>query len=270
TDLLNLWIAPLRELGWEVQWAPQTEGKDKRMWTRVAGVFDEPVQDSSEARKKHDKVIVSMRAFFDNSGLQTVNGFRSGNGVIITFALPADVDTAVNNRTIVFESRTLHVYPVRQIEIGYAFELVIGGLGGVDPTAVNNIISWFAAFERELEGDTALAETRFAPGERDYLIVSMKDWASTRQVLTSTDRFSKELADYSLRPPQLLFRLNTSAAWKVDPSAVITEGAEKVTGALAGLTRRFEASERDARARDADTKRNSPAGSSFSRRRLST
>ncbi|KAJ7847448.1 hypothetical protein B0H14DRAFT_3675930 [Mycena olivaceomarginata] len=208
TDLLNLWIDPLRELGWE---------------------------ESSEARKKHDKVIVSMRAFFDNSGLQTVNGFRSGNGVIITFALPADVDTA--------------------IEIGYAFELVIGGLGGVDPTAVNNIISWFAAFERELKGDTALAETRFAPGERDYLIVSMKDWASTHHVLTSTNCFSKELADYNLRPPQLLFRLNTSAVWKVDPSAVINKGAKKVTGALAGLTRRFEASERDARARNADTKR---------------
>ncbi|KAJ6614765.1 hypothetical protein B0H10DRAFT_2221013 [Mycena sp. CBHHK59/15] len=199
TDLLHLWIEPLAALGWAVHWAPQIEEKDKRMWVRVGDMFDEPLVETADARKKYDKVITRLHAHFDSSGLQTVNSFRSCSGVIITFALPADVDAAVNECNIVFDSKTLPIYRVRQIEIGYAFELVIGGVAGVDPTAINNVISWFADFERDGE--------------------SLLDWASMADILTSTDRFSKELADYNLRPPQLLFRLNTTAAWKADSSA---------------------------------------------------
>ncbi|KAJ6627161.1 hypothetical protein B0H10DRAFT_2210565 [Mycena sp. CBHHK59/15] len=206
TELLHLWIEPLTALGWEVHWAQQIEGKDKQMW-------------------KYDKMITRLRADFDSSGLQTVNGFRSGSGVIITFTLPADIDAAVNERNIVFDSKTLPIYRVHQIEIGYAFELIIGSVASIDPTAINNVISWFADFERD--GESLLVEMRTARGEARRLQPA---------------------------PPQLLFRLNTTAAWKADPSAVITKGAKKVTGAITALTRRIETNEHNARTRDADTK----------------
>ncbi|KAJ7451027.1 hypothetical protein FB451DRAFT_1409933 [Mycena latifolia] len=73
-------------------------------------------------------------------------------------------------------------------------------------------------------------------------------------VLKATDCFKKELGDYDLREPQFLFMLNTNAAWRPTTSAVVTPGAKKVTTAIAALTCRIEATEREARACDADTK----------------
>ncbi|KAJ6578580.1 hypothetical protein B0H10DRAFT_1963178 [Mycena sp. CBHHK59/15] len=216
TDLLQLWIDALATTGWEVQWALQVEGKDKRMW------------------------------------LQTVNRFKSGRGIIVTFALPANVNKATTDRYITFDSHQLLVYRVRQIEIGYVFKLVIGGTSSIEPSTMNNIRGWFTSFEHN--GETLLVETHVALGEKDYLIVSMKDWAATADVLKSTKHFHKQLADYDLCAPQLLFCLNTSAAWKTDPSAVMVEGAEKVSGAVAALTRCIKTNERDARTHDADMK----------------
>ncbi|KAJ6631045.1 hypothetical protein B0H10DRAFT_1938611 [Mycena sp. CBHHK59/15] len=229
TDLLNYWIAAFDGTGWEVKWAPQIEGKDKRMWLHVADVFEGPTDDSTEGRKRNDKMMNQVRALFDAAGFQTVNGFKSGNGIIVTFALPRDVDRAANKHQVSFDGRHLPVFHVRQIEIEHAFELVIGGTAGIDPTAQHNIVGWFASFERD--GETLLADTRSPPSERDHIRGALPQ-----------------------RTPQLLFRLNTSAAWKVNPNDAVIEGADKVTGAVAALTRRIETSERDSRARDADTK----------------
>ncbi|KAJ7708991.1 hypothetical protein B0H17DRAFT_1191497 [Mycena rosella] len=82
----------------------------------------------------------------------------------------------------------------------------------------------------------------------------MHDWATTDKVLAAIDDFNNNLGIYHLAAPQLLFTLNTSAAYRVDPHAVITAGADKVHDTILNLTRRIEANERDARARDADTK----------------
>ncbi|KAJ7761480.1 hypothetical protein B0H14DRAFT_3510966 [Mycena olivaceomarginata] len=161
---------------------PALEGKDKRMWARIPDVFAEKTDEGTDARKKNDKVNARVREVFDLAGLQTINAFKSGTGVIVTFAYPAD------------------------IEIAYAFELVIGHRGD-DETAMQNIRS--------------TRRTRL-------LIVSMTDWAATADVLKATDRFRNEIEnDYDLRAPQLLHRLNSTGAWKTDPSAAITEGAKK-------------------------------------------
>jgi hypothetical protein len=203
--------------------------------------------------KKNDKVNARVREVFDLAGLQTINAFKSGTGVIVTFAYPADVDKAILERTISVDGKQYWVNRVRQIEIAYAFELVIGGTAGIDETAMQNIRSWFASFERD--GQSLLVDARQAHGEPDYLIVSMTDWAATGDVLKATDRFRNEIGnDYDLRAPQLLHRLNSTGAWKTDPSAAITEGAKKVTDAVDALTRRIETNERESRARDAEMK----------------
>ncbi|KAJ6521362.1 hypothetical protein DFH09DRAFT_1331234 [Mycena vulgaris] len=218
-DLLLRWMDALATTGWEVRWAPQMERRDKRMWLRVNNVFEEEGNVDSK-KKDNAKVRSNVREVFDTASLQTVNGFKSGTGIILTFAFPTD--------------------------------LVIGGIANIDPSAIHNIRGWFSAFESD--GHSLLVETRTLHNEKDYLIIFMYDWAATADILTSAKEFAEDLSDYSLRSPQLLFRLNTTTAWKADPAAIIAAGAEQVTDAVAALTRRIEANEHDARAHDADMK----------------
>ncbi|KAJ7327650.1 hypothetical protein DFH08DRAFT_968057 [Mycena albidolilacea] len=83
----------------------------------------------------------------------------------------------------------------------------------------------------------------------------MTDWAATADVLKAIDRFRNEIGNnYDLRAPQLLHRLNSTGAWKTDPSAAITEGAKKVTDTVDTLTRRIETNEHESRARDTEMK----------------
>ncbi|KAJ7789203.1 hypothetical protein B0H14DRAFT_3503274 [Mycena olivaceomarginata] len=212
------------------------------MWARIPDVFAEKTDEGTDARKKNDKVNARVREVFDLAGLQTINAFKSGTGVIVTFAYPADVDKAILERTISVDGKQYWVNRVWQIEIAYAFELVIGGTAGIDETAMQNIRSWFMSFEHD--GQSLLVDARQAHGEPDYLIVSMTDWAATADVLKAMDRFRNEIENnYDLRAPQLLHRLNSTGAWKTDPSAAITEGAKKVTDAVDALTRRIETNE---------------------------
>ncbi|KAJ7875280.1 hypothetical protein B0H14DRAFT_2568772 [Mycena olivaceomarginata] len=245
TDLLHDWIDALAPTGWEVSWAPQIEGKDKQMWLRVTEVYEEKHTEGAEDKKKNKKVITVVRKIFDTAGDQTVNAFKSGTGIIVAFALPAHVDEAAAARTISIDGRKLWVNHVRQIEISYAFEIAIGGTTGINETAMHNVCRWFAAFERN--GTSLLAEARHPPGEQDYLIVSMHDWATTADVLADTDRFREEITT-------LLFTLNTTASWRADPTAVITEGAAKVTGTLDLLTCRVETIDHESRTCNAEMK----------------
>ncbi|KAJ7306872.1 hypothetical protein DFH08DRAFT_975672 [Mycena albidolilacea] len=159
TDLLHLWIAALATTGWEVSWAPQLEGKDKHMWVQIPDIFAEKTDEGTDAeeemgsslidskmgrssgiwgkggdqrsilpfhnaRKKNDKVNACVREVFDLAGLQTINAFKSGTGVIVTFAHPAEVDKAILEHTISVDGKQYWVNRIRQIEIAYAFELV--------------------------------------------------------------------------------------------------------------------------------------------------
>ncbi|KAJ6586555.1 hypothetical protein B0H10DRAFT_1961761 [Mycena sp. CBHHK59/15] len=256
TDLLHLWIQALANTGWEVTWAPQ-EAKDKRSWVRVAGqellkerAKDKPTQSE---REEEEKVITTTRKVFDDAGYETVGGFKSGLAVTVVLAFPNHVDAVLAQGSIKIGSTDHPLSRGRQIEIDYAFEIVVSGIRNIDPSAKQNIVVWFASsFERN--GQSLLLETRVPRGEPNYLVVSMVDWEATHRVLTASDRFLKDLGHYSISAPQLLYALNTSAAWKHDPAAAIAEGTDKLSGSLAALTRRIEANKRDARARDADTK----------------
>jgi hypothetical protein len=147
TDLLHDWINALAPTRWEVSWAPQVEGKDKRMWLRVAEVYEEKQTEGAEDKKKNEKVIAVVRKVFDAAGHQTVNAFKSGTGIIVAFALPAHVDQAATTHTISINGHKLWVNRIRQIEISYAFEIAIGGTTGIDETAMHNVRGWFASFE---------------------------------------------------------------------------------------------------------------------------
>ncbi|KAJ7176389.1 hypothetical protein C8R43DRAFT_943175 [Mycena crocata] len=258
-DLLQLWMDKLREHAseWETAWAPQREGKDKRCWVRVNNIFDEEPGDVFGGKRKRDpneeKYVAATRKAFDDAGMKSINGFRSGKGVIVHLRHPSLVDKAVEQATIHvpdISRKHLPVYSVRQIEVQNAFEIVVGGLSGQSNASVGHVTSWFASFSRD--GQTLLAAVRQPPNEKDFVVFTMDDWAATADVLKNAENFTKEFPDY--RPPQLLFKLNTVGSWKPSTAAVITEGADKVSDAVAALTRRIDKNERDARARDEDTK----------------
>jgi hypothetical protein len=54
--------------------------------------------------------------------------------------------------------------------------------------------------------------------------------------------------------PQLLHRLNSTGAWKTDPSTAITKGTKKVTDAVDPLTCHIETNEHKSRACDTELK----------------
>ncbi|KAJ7461041.1 hypothetical protein FB451DRAFT_1562916 [Mycena latifolia] len=257
TDLLNLWIRALETTGWEVAWAPQ-EAKDKRSWVRVAGidllkeraVKEKPTQEEREAE---EKVILSTRKVFDDAGFETVGGFKSGLAVTVVLAFPQHVDAAIARSNLKIGNITYTLSRGRQIEINYAFEMVISSIRNIDPSAKQNILAWFSSsFERD--GLSLFLESREPRGESNHLVISMVDWEATHRVLTAPERFLKDLGHYNVSTPQLLYMLNTTAAWRHDPAAAIAEGTDKLSGSLTALTRRIENNEREARTRDADTK----------------
>ncbi|KAJ7451028.1 hypothetical protein FB451DRAFT_1409934 [Mycena latifolia] len=88
------------------------------------------------------------RKAFDSAGLETVNGFKLGCTAILAFALPAHVNTALRNRNVIIAGSSHPVMRMRQIEVNYAFEIAIGGVALLNPSAVYNIGGWFASFER--------------------------------------------------------------------------------------------------------------------------
>ncbi|KAJ7843511.1 hypothetical protein B0H14DRAFT_2585653 [Mycena olivaceomarginata] len=229
TNFLHLWIAALTTTGWEISWAPQQEEQHKRMWGRIPDVFAEKTDKGTDARKKNDKVNARIREVFDLAGLQTINAFKSGTGVIITFAYPAILE-----RTISVDGKQYWVNRIRQIEIEYTFELVISGTAGIDETAMQNIHSWFASFERD--GQSLLVDAQQAHREPDYLI---QRTASATKLGTTT----------IFAHPS-----SSTGAWKTDSSAAITEGAKKVTNTVDALTRRIETNKHESRARDAELK----------------
>ncbi|KAJ7133570.1 hypothetical protein C8R44DRAFT_870945 [Mycena epipterygia] len=69
-DLLQRWVDALHADApqWETVWVPQHEGKDKRMWVKLYGVFDEVEE---RTKKVDDKVISTIRkALNDMAGLR--------------------------------------------------------------------------------------------------------------------------------------------------------------------------------------------------------
>ncbi|KAJ7124853.1 hypothetical protein C8R44DRAFT_874714 [Mycena epipterygia] len=218
TDLLAQWIPALDHTGWEVRWAPQAEGRDKRMWIRLADVFDGTPDESTEAKRKAEKVV-------------------SSNPLPVRYCWSPDRFTASN--TALAPSSPSPILTTSTEPPTYA--------------------SWSTTDDRF--SSTAATGNPFSlpPALRlENATISCCPCATglpPAAVLLDSKRFDAELGShYHLCTPQLLFRLNTSAAWKVDPNAALIEGAEKVTGVVTALTRRIETSEHDASARDADTK----------------
>ncbi|KAJ7327543.1 hypothetical protein DFH08DRAFT_967969 [Mycena albidolilacea] len=272
-DWLELYADGIRlaEPTWEVAWAPQAD-KDKRMWLRIADVFDikegEAQEKDADKLKKNDpderkkkregnqKVIDALRKVLDDAGRPTVDGYRLGDSAqaVIVLAYPAHVDAFLRSKTVTIGARTHTVSAVRQIEVERPFEIAVRGFASFPESRARQVCDgWFASFRRP-DGTTLLAETRAGEDvdERDYMFYTMADWATTELVLgaKSCESFIKATAAFHLQPPQLLYNVNSAAAWKTrDAATAIDEGAKKIDSGLASIARRMEVLERQAQSR---------------------
>ncbi|KAJ7637443.1 hypothetical protein B0H17DRAFT_1217099 [Mycena rosella] len=189
------------------------------MWVKIDEVFDE--NDAGRYKKSDDKVISSVRKAVDDLGYRTVGGFARSAFAFLIMAIPADVDVLVSQRTLTIPAIStcaLNIYRACQIEVESTYEIAVAGFTST----------------------RTLALLKTATVERDFRFYTMRDGAATDKVLASANNFNKNFHIYHLATPQLLFSLNTSAAYRVDPHAVITAGADKVNDTISNLTRRIE------------------------------
>ena len=127
SDLLIDWKNTLIKARpeWEVVWAPQTKGRDRRMTVCFC------VADSKEKipASAPDKICLHLKT----KGHRTIGGYVSFNGLVdVTLADTCSVDLILASNYYAIPSLSkelIHVSPPKFIPILNPFELTIGGLG---------------------------------------------------------------------------------------------------------------------------------------------
>jgi hypothetical protein len=133
-DLLIEWMNALRVArpSWEVIWAPQKKGKDRRMIVRfrVADIKDKVPAAAPDRIRTH----------LESKGHRTLGGYISYNGLVdITLADTRSVDSILASTYYFIPSLSkegLHVSPPKFIPIDNPFELCIGGLNDYEGLAL--------------------------------------------------------------------------------------------------------------------------------------
>ncbi|KAJ7912040.1 hypothetical protein B0H13DRAFT_2008338 [Mycena leptocephala] len=124
-DLLQLWANAIADDNtfWEVAWAPQPDGCDKRMWARVADVFKKEGERSARDYAAEAKVISALHDDIDFAGFTTIDAFHLGvsKHVMIVLAKPVEADALIGEGCVVIDSKTYC------IEVLAPFEIVVTG-----------------------------------------------------------------------------------------------------------------------------------------------
>lgn len=208
-DLLADWrIALLKARPtWDVVWAPQKKGKDRRMVVRFR------VAESKETvpTGASDKI----RAHLHSKGHRTTGGYLSFNGLVdITFADTKSVDTILESTHYIIPSlskESIHVSPPRFVAINNPFELCVGGLNDYD--GLHEIIEKWIHFKYvhdDIAQTSRVFDSRVSP-DRENFIFTMDSWESTLIVLKDVAAFRAYFTQSpGLTEPKLLFELNSS------------------------------------------------------------
>ena len=239
-DLLSDWKAALAKSrpSWDIVWAPQKKGKDRRMTVRFR------VAESKESVPANatDKI----RAHLESKGHKTVGGYISFNGLVdISFANTNSVDTILASTYYHVPSLSkdgLHVSAPKFIAIENPFELCIGGINEYE--GIHEVIEkWLYhvfAYDDALKS-TRVHDTRIS-SDRDYFIFTMDSWDSTILVMKSADAFRTYFTRSPLlTDPKLVFDLNSSGFARKNVTSVIEAGAGLVNDAISEVKRELSA-----------------------------
>ena len=206
-NLLMDWMSALTKYRpkWEVVWAPQKKGKDRRMIVHfcVADTKDKVPANATE----------KIRAYLESKGHRTIGGYISFNGLVdITLADSHFIDTILTSNFYLIPTLSkagMHVMAPKFIPIENPFELCILGINDYD--GLHKIIEkWL--YHKYVHDDEAQSsrvyETRVS-SDRDCFVFTMDSWESTLIVLKDTDAFCTYFAKFPfLIEPKLLFELN--------------------------------------------------------------
>ena len=237
-DLLTDWMKALKKSrpSWDIVWAPQKKGKDRRMVVRfrVAETKEKVPANASD----------KIRAHLESKGHKTIGGYISFNGLVdITLADTESVDRILASSYYVIPSLSkegMHVSPPKFIPINYAFELCVGGLNdyeGIHETIEKWLYHRYAFIHDDGTRTPCVFDTRMS-SDREYFIFTMDSWESTLLVLKDTDAFRAYFTRSPLlTDPKLLFELNSSGFIRKNLSSTIDAGAGLINDAISDIKR---------------------------------
>ena len=235
-DLLTDWMKALKATrpDWDIVWAPQRKGKDRRMTVRFR------VAESKE--KVPTNASDKIRAHLESKGHKTTGGYTSYNGLVdITLADTRSVDMILSSSYYIIPTISkdgMHVSPPKYIAVNNPFELCIGGLNEYE--GLHEIIEkWlYHKYTHDNGFNSARVYNTRISDDREFFLFTMDSWESTLIVLKDTDAFHTYFSNSPLlTEPKLLFELNSSGFARKSITSTIDAGAGLVNDAIAGIKR---------------------------------
>ena len=110
-------------------------------------------------------------------------------GIILSTVSEAERLMAASSITLECDTPIpLSTSPFRQINITWAFELIIGGVAAFDVTFFSYLDKWFASCYRDPSGTSLLHSTRLV--EENFYCIIMLNWKVTVKVLQDNETFA--------------------------------------------------------------------------------
>ena len=248
-DLLADWKNALAKCrpSWDIVWAPQRKGKDRRMVVRFR------VAESKE--KVPANATDKIRTHLESKGHKTTGGYISFNGLVdVNLADTESVDAilATSYYTVTSLSKeAMHVSPPRYIPVNNPFELGIGGLNEYEGLH-ETIDKWL--YHTYVYNDADRTPRVFdtcMSSDREFFIFTMDSWESTLAVLKDAEAFRAYFANSPLlAEPKLLFELNSGGFGHKSITMTIDSGAGLLNDAITDLKREVADLRKDHRESD--------------------
>ena len=143
-DILWQWREPLLETlhGWDVTWAPQKRWKDKKAWVRLTSEHHIKGEDQ-------DAFLGAVERTCKSAGYKTTGSFfRKPASAKVVLSTVGKAEQLVATSSIILDYNTpmpLTTSPFCQIDISWAFELIVGGVAAFNITFLSYLNKWFAS-----------------------------------------------------------------------------------------------------------------------------
>ena len=242
-DLLWQWKDPLLETlpGWDVTWAPQKRWKDRKAWVRLTS--EHHIEEGDQ-----EAFVGAVERTCKAAGYKITGSFfmkPASAGIVLSTT--SEAERLVTASSIILECDTpmpLSTSPFRQIDIAWAFELIIGCVAAYDVTFLSYLDKWFASHYRDASG-TSLLHTACLVEENFYCFV-MLDWKATAMVLQDHETFASHFGP-NLTPPRLLYQVNSDSSFnqRTTTASAIRSAGIDVAKDMAAMHKKIDQMQRE-------------------------
>jgi hypothetical protein len=130
----------------------------------------------------------------------------SSTGVVLSTVGKAERLLAAASITLECDTpMQLSTSPFHQIDIAWAFELILGGVVAFNVTFISYLDKWFVSCFQDTSNSSLFHSTRFV--EENYYCIVMHDWKATAKVPQDNKTFTSHFSP-NLTPPHLLYQVN--------------------------------------------------------------